>query len=339
MVFIVNSSGVPSVASMLHIASAAATAPAAPTGVSATAGNARATVSWTAPNNGGSPITSYTITPYAGTAAQTPTTVTGTPPATTATVTGLTNGTAYTFTVTATNGVGTGPASAASNGVTPSTAVTPAFVQQVTAHGAGTTTRAVTAGAPITAGNRLVVEVGVWGSSHPTASKVTDSAGNTYTEVLHFTASDGAEQSVWTGPVTAGGGTKPTITATATTSADIGIAAVEYSGLSTAAGAAAVDVSKSGVGTAASSTTVFSGGTAATGAANELVLGFYADSGFATVPTASTSFTRRAVVSGATDMDLMVEDQVVPAGTTPNAGSTTTSGTIWLMSTVVFKTG
>ena len=90
-----------------------ATAPAAPTGVTATAGNASATVSWTAPSNGGSPITSYTVTPFIGTTAQTPTTVTGNPPATTATVTGLTNGTAYTFTVPATNAVGTGPASAA----------------------------------------------------------------------------------------------------------------------------------------------------------------------------------------------------------------------------------
>ncbi|MEZ2390128.1 polysaccharide deacetylase family protein, partial [bacterium RCC_150] len=43
-------------------ATPASTAPAAPTGVTATAGNASATVSWTAPANGGSPITSYSVT-------------------------------------------------------------------------------------------------------------------------------------------------------------------------------------------------------------------------------------------------------------------------------------
>ena len=90
------------------------TAPAAPTGVTATAGNASATVSWTAPANGGSPISSYAVTPHAGTTTLAPVTVTGNPPATTANITGLTNGTAYTFTVTATNAIGTSPASAAS---------------------------------------------------------------------------------------------------------------------------------------------------------------------------------------------------------------------------------
>ena len=44
--------------------------PGTPTGVMATAGNTSATVSWTAPANGGSPITSYTVTPYIGTQAQ-----------------------------------------------------------------------------------------------------------------------------------------------------------------------------------------------------------------------------------------------------------------------------
>ncbi len=106
------------------------TAPAAPGSVSATASNQSAAVSWVAPYNGGSTITSYTVTPYIGSAAQTPVTVSGSPPATSTTVTGLTNGTAYTFTVSATNAVGTGPTSPASNAVTPNTpptvtAVTP----------------------------------------------------------------------------------------------------------------------------------------------------------------------------------------------------------------------
>jgi hypothetical protein len=91
---------------------APATAPDPPTGASATAGNASATVTFTAPaNNGGSPITSYTVTANDGTSQ------TGTQSP--ITVNGLTNGTAYTFTVTATNGVGTSAPSAASNQVTP----------------------------------------------------------------------------------------------------------------------------------------------------------------------------------------------------------------------------
>jgi hypothetical protein len=93
--------------------------PGQPTNVVASGANASATVTWTAPLTGGAP-TKYTVTPFIGTTAQTPTVITGTPPVTHATITGLTNGTTYTFTVTPANSNGTGPASAASNAVTPS---------------------------------------------------------------------------------------------------------------------------------------------------------------------------------------------------------------------------
>ena len=106
--------------------------PGAPTGVTATAGQASATVSWTAPSGGGAP-TSYEVTPYIGATAQTAKTVTGTPPATSTTVTGLAAGTAYTFRVRAANIEGNGPQSAASNAVTPTSAGLPAAPTAVTA--------------------------------------------------------------------------------------------------------------------------------------------------------------------------------------------------------------
>jgi len=92
-------------------------APGAPTIGTATntgAGGA-VSVAFTAPTFAGLPavITSYTVTSSPGG-------LTGTGASSPITVSGLTNGTAYTFTVTATNSSGTGPASAASNSVTPS---------------------------------------------------------------------------------------------------------------------------------------------------------------------------------------------------------------------------
>jgi hypothetical protein len=91
----------------------------APTNVAATPGDAAATVSWTAPVTGSLGISSYTVTPYVnGTTAGAP--IVFGAASTTVLVTGLTNGTGYTFTVTATNGAGSSPASAASNMVTPS---------------------------------------------------------------------------------------------------------------------------------------------------------------------------------------------------------------------------
>jgi autotransporter-associated beta strand protein len=92
--------------------------PGAPTAVTATAGNASASVAFTVPSvTGSSAITGYTVT-------STPGNLTATGTSSPIQITGLTNGTSYTFTVRATNSAGQGAASASSNAVTPVAPVT-----------------------------------------------------------------------------------------------------------------------------------------------------------------------------------------------------------------------
>ncbi len=85
------------------------TVPDAPTIGAATAGNASASITFTAPvSNGGATITGYTATCTAGTA-----TLSGTATASPISVTGLTNATTYSCSVKATNSAGSGAASSA----------------------------------------------------------------------------------------------------------------------------------------------------------------------------------------------------------------------------------
>ncbi|MCX7843123.1 MAG: fibronectin type III domain-containing protein, partial [Clostridia bacterium] len=94
------------------------TPPSTPSAISAAAGNAHATVSFTAPaSDGGSPITHYTVKVFQNGNEQAMLATTGS--ATAITVTGLTNGLPYTFKVFATNSAGNSPDSSMSNVVTP----------------------------------------------------------------------------------------------------------------------------------------------------------------------------------------------------------------------------
>lgn len=217
---------------------------------------------------------------------------------------------------------------------------TPAFVQQVSAHRLNVAAVSVTPAGILGANDRLIVEVGIWNSAHSTAKSVVDAAGNTYTMVAGFIAADGTEQSVWTAPVTVGVGTKPAITVTPTAKADVGVAVVEYSGLSALGGTAAVDTkaTASGLTGSAAATTVSSGATGTVSGANELAVSFYADSGFGDTLTAGDGLIKRVSVAPTSDMELLVEDRLTMAGDTPNGGVGTGKNTSWLMSTIVFRT-
>ena len=174
-----------------------AAVPGTPTAVTATRGNAQATVAWTAPAANGAPITGYTVTASPGGS-----TCSWSSGPLSCTVPGLTNGTAYTFTVTATNSVGTGPASAPSNQVTPAT--TPGAPTNTVAT-AGNTQATVTwvapgtdGGAPITGYTVTAIPGGkscAWDSGPLTCTVTGLANGTGYTFTV--TARNGAG----TGPV------------------------------------------------------------------------------------------------------------------------------------------
>jgi len=112
------------------VTTGSASVPGAPTQLTAYATTEGAYVIFAAPsNNGGSALTQYTATANPGGITATTTAITTPAAGLSARVdlNGLTPGTSYTFTVTASNANGTGPASVASNSITP-TAYAPYWV-------------------------------------------------------------------------------------------------------------------------------------------------------------------------------------------------------------------
>jgi uncharacterized repeat protein (TIGR02543 family) len=145
-------------------------APSAPRNVTATSANGSAVVSWDAPlDERGSAVTGYTITAYtAGNVVAG--SCTATAPTETCTVTGLSNGVAYTFKATATNGIGTSVQSTASSAVTPSTV--PSAPTGVVAS-AGEASAAISFTAPTNAGGSSITGYVVTASDGTTASGTT----------------------------------------------------------------------------------------------------------------------------------------------------------------------
>lgn len=115
--------------------------PSTPTNIVATAGNASASISFTAPNNGGSAITRYDVEAYDeyGVAISPALTCTLNVPFPTPLIctfaNSLVNGLKYTFKVSATNTIGTSDSSTATSLITPANLIAPSVAQVLTPTG------------------------------------------------------------------------------------------------------------------------------------------------------------------------------------------------------------
>ena len=134
-----------------------ATYPGAPQNVTVVAAGGQAVVSWTPPtSNGGSSIISYSVSTGAHSCSYT----ISSPETDTCTITGLTNGSSYTFSVTATNGVGTGSTSTGG----PATVLFPAPV--LTSAVAGVHQVKLTWTAPMVTDGKIVIFTGSASDGH-----------------------------------------------------------------------------------------------------------------------------------------------------------------------------
>jgi fibronectin type 3 domain-containing protein len=168
------------------------TVPGAPTGLHATPGNARVTLSWTAPaSTGGLPISGYII--YAGTSpdGETGALVNGSRvTATSYTVTGLTNGTTYYFKVAAINAAGL---SSLSNEASAT------LLPIVQSTGPTSSTGTATGTAPATSTNPASSTAPATSSSTPSTTALGAPTG------LGATAGDSRVRLSWTAPASDGG--------------------------------------------------------------------------------------------------------------------------------------
>jgi hypothetical protein len=173
-------------------------------------------------------------------------------------------------------------------------------------NGAGTaSTSAAWTTANITGGNTIYVYVGLYqGISTDTLGtiSVTDSAGNIYTQRFlgKGAGSNTSAFAVYTAPITAGGGTKPTITVSQTLVASSNGSGVSFSAEERTDGFSSIDVSHTG--TYASGATSFAtGATAAAAASNEYLVSGVVDegdnSGTFSVSASSPTITKQAALT------------------------------------------
>lgn len=191
------------------------TAPSAPQSPQAVAGYTAATVTWSPPaSDGNSPISGYTVTASPGGA-----TVTVDGDLTQAAVRGLTNGTSYTFTVTASNIAGTSPASAPTAAVVPAITVpeAPANVSTAPAGGAVNVTwlPPISDGGNALTGYTVTADPG--GATVSTDAATTNAKISGLTDGTSYTFSVVATNGIGSGAAAVSAGTTPDLTVASNT--------------------------------------------------------------------------------------------------------------------------
>jgi predicted phage tail protein len=308
-----------------------ATAPSAPLTLTASSGNATASLSWTAPTStGGSPIIGYNVYRGATAGGESGTALATGVLGTSFTDTTVANGSTYYYKVAAVNTAGI---SALSNeaSAAPQAAPTAGFVRRVgsgTATGSRTTT-ALAVGAPgVAAGHTLVVSLLLSSTSSTTgAVTVSDTAGNTYTvarDVNDGSAGDRTVTLVALGVKALAAGA--TITATYPSSAETHLSVDEFAGVT------AVDTS---AGATASTAAFSSGTTGTTGQATEILIGTLGEeSGSAPIWAAGWT----ALPALAISSDYLDSAYRLVTTTGAYAATGTTTGQ-WMAAIITLKTG
>jgi len=305
-----------------------ATAPFAPTGLAASAGDRNVTLSWTAPSSdGGSPITGYNI--YRST---TPGGEGNTALATGVTTTNytdnsVTNGTTYYYTVAAVNAVATGPQTGeASATPRPPSAAYVGRVGSATVSSTQATTTVAVGGSGVAAGHTLVVSLLLSSTASLTSAvTATDSAGNSYFVARDSNDGSGGDRtlalvSVGVKALVAGGSIKLTYPSSAQTHVSVD----EFSGVTGTDSTAG----------ATGSTAAFSSGTATTTQATDVLIGILGAES-AQSPTWATGWTKLPVLSISSDYLDTAYQMATAVG--PYAASGTVGGQ-WMATIVALKT-
>ena len=304
MLFILNSSGVPSVAKMVQISPMLSSVS---PNHGPTAGGTAVTITGTTFASGAT----VTIggTPATNVVVVNSTTITATTPA----------GNAGAATITVTNPGG--QIGSLANGFTYNAAVAISFNQVASA-----TPQSTTATVPLSypaaqlSGDLNIVVVG-WNDTTATVQSVTDSAGNTYSLAIGPTSGTALRQSIYYAPNIVGGANTVTVTFNQPAAyPDVRI--LEYRGVTT------LDAKAGASGNSA----VANSGSATTTSANELIFG--ANMVYTLTAAAGSGFTTRVITSPDGDI---AEDKVVTTAGSNSATATLTSSGPWVMQMVTFS--